>query len=55
MNMLYDLFLTFCAASIFAAVYGAAWLVHKAAVRHTKGNPFKYPPLTPRQVSDLLK
>lgn len=54
-SILYDLFLTFCAACIFAAVYGAAWAVHKVAVKQTSGNPFRWPRLKDWQVKGILR
>jgi hypothetical protein len=41
MNIVYDLILTGIVGAMFVSLYGAAYLVHKAMTRPTKGNPFR--------------
>lgn len=53
-NIIYDLILLAIVAALFASVYGAAWLVHKAAVKHTSGNPFRWPRLKDWQVRRII-
>ncbi|MGV0949268.1 MAG: hypothetical protein ACOYB3_01255 [Azonexus sp.] len=41
MNIVYDLILIGIIGAMFVSLYSAAWLVHRAWTRPTKGNPFR--------------